>query len=317
MAVPDPTPQGAPEPDAVEGAASVPSAGVESAAVVEPGPAPGVAERIEPPVPFVQGPPDGGQIEVKFGNASPQMQVDVLDEDGKKIGTRSVPAKHLEHSVTAVHLWEGIDDAERVEHTLSTQNDRILGLIARGLRAEHRRFAVAISELEQIVAVHTGGASPRWVTSSDPDLQAALAEHFDCPPGEPTMLLTNGGRDALHAQHMGTSAQPASFNYMALTASTTAPAAGDTTLTGEITTAGGGLVRAQATYAHTAGTNTTTLTKTFTANGSDSLPVTIAQIGVFNASSSGTLGYHTALSATATLNVSGDNLTVTETVTAG
>lgn len=271
----------------------------------------------QPAVPFVQGPPDGDQIEVKFGNPSPQMQIDVHDDDGKKIGTRSVKAEHLEQSTTVAHLWPGIDDAEHVEHTLSTQNDRILSMIARGLKAEHRKYAIAISELEQIVGVHTGGNSPAWVTSSDPELQAALAEHFDCPAGEPTMLLTNGGRDALHAQHLGTSAQPAAFNYMALTASATAPAATDTTLTGEITTAGGGLVRAQATYAHTTGTNTTTLTKTFTANGSDTLPVTLAQIGVLNASSSGTLGYHTALNATATLNVSGDNLTVTETVTAG
>jgi hypothetical protein len=131
------------------------------------------------------------------------------------------------------------------------------------------------------------------------------------------MLLTTVGRDALHAQHLSTSAQPATFNYVALTASTVAPASGDTTLTGEITSAGGGLLRAQATYAHTAGTNTTTLTKTYTANGSDALPVTIAQIGVLNATSSGTLAYHTALSATATLSSIGDSLSVTETVTAG
>jgi hypothetical protein len=45
--------------------------------------------------------------------------------------------------------------------------------------------------------------------------------------------------------------------------------------------------------------------------------VTIAQIGVFNATSSGTLAYHTALSATATLSSIGDSLSVTETVTAG
>lgn len=128
-------------------------------------------------------------------------------------------------------------------------------------------------------------------------------------------MLTTVGRDAIHAQHMSTGAQPASFNYIALTANSTAPSAASTTLTGEITTGGGGLVRAQATYAHTGGATTSTLTKTFTANGSDSLPVTIAKIGVFNASSSGTLGYETLLSATATLSASGDNVAVTETVT--
>jgi hypothetical protein len=130
------------------------------------------------------------------------------------------------------------------------------------------------------------------------------------------MVLTNGGRDVALAATYTTSTQPAAANYMALTANSTAPAGSDTTLTGEITTGGGGLIRAQATYAHTTGQATATLTKTFTANGSDSLPVTIAKIGILNASSSGTLVHATLLSATATLSASGDQLTVTETVTA-
>lgn len=248
---------------------------------------------------------------VTFGNPSPQMQV--TQEDGSHV---SVAAPHLNQSTTSVEMWDGFDDAEFVDLTLSTGNDRMLSMIAREL-GDAKKYAVGVNELEQIVAVHTGGAAPRWIVSSDPEFQAVLADHFKCAQGEPTMLLTNGGRDALHAQHMSTSAQPASFNYIALTATTTAPAATDTTLTGEITTTSGGLIRAQATYAHTTGTNTTTLTKTFTANGNDSLPVTLAQIGVFNASSSGTLGYHTALGSTATLSSVGDSIAVTETVTAG
>lgn len=129
-------------------------------------------------------------------------------------------------------------------------------------------------------------------------------------------LLVNGGRDALFDQHMTTGAQPAAFNYIGLTATSTAPSASDTSLTGQITTASGGLVAAQATYAHTSGTSTATLTKTFTANGSDSLPVTIAQIGIRNASGTGgTLGTRTLLSSTATLSSSGDALTVTCTFT--
>ncbi len=128
-------------------------------------------------------------------------------------------------------------------------------------------------------------------------------------------MRTNAGADHQVATSYGTSAQPAAANYIALTANSTAPAAGDTTLTGEITTGGGGLIRAQATYAHTNGTNTATLTKTFTANGSDSLPVTLAKIGVFNASSSGTLVFETLLPATAVMSQSGDAATITETVT--
>jgi len=113
----------------------------------------------------------------------------------------------------------------------------------------------------------------------------------------------------------GTAAQPAAFNYIAVTANATAPAAADTTLTAEITTAGGGLIRKQATYAHTTGTQTSTLTATFTANGSDSLPVTLAKAGVFNASSAGTMGFESLISPTATLSASGDNVTLTQTNT--
>lgn len=128
-------------------------------------------------------------------------------------------------------------------------------------------------------------------------------------------MLTNAGKDMIAAQVGGTSAQPAAANYLALTANSADPVATDTTLTGEITTAGGGLVRAQATYAHTTGTSTYTLSKTFTANGSDSLPVTVAKVGVFNASSSGTMAFEVKPASTATLTASGDATTITETVT--
>ncbi len=208
-------------------------------------------------------------------------------------------------------------DVEEVDLALSTNNDRLLTMIARGLGPDLRRYAVGVLEVEQIMATHSAGAAPTWVDSDDADFAKAVAKHFDCHLGEPEALLVNAGRDGLHAQHLGTAAQPAAFNWMAVSANVTAPAAANTTLPGEIVTAGGGLLRAQATYAHTAGTNTSTLTKTFTANGSDVLPVTIAKIGVLNASTGGTLGYETLLNATATLTVSGDNVAITETVTAG
>ena len=128
-------------------------------------------------------------------------------------------------------------------------------------------------------------------------------------------MLTNAGRDMIFAASYGTSTQPAAANYLALSANTTSPSASSTTLPGEITTSGGGLVRAQATYAHTNGQSTATLTKTFTANGSDSLPVVLAKVGVLNAASSGTLVHETLLTATATLSSSGDQVTITETVT--
>jgi len=127
-------------------------------------------------------------------------------------------------------------------------------------------------------------------------------------------MLTNAGKDFVAAQ-VGGAGGTATAQYIALTANSTAPAAGNTTLSGEIVTAGGGLLRAIGAYAHTGGTSTYTISKTFTTNGSDALPVTVAKIGVFNASSSGTMVFETLLSSTATLSASGDTLTVTQTVT--
>jgi hypothetical protein len=105
--------------------------------------------------------------------------------------------------------------------------------------------------------------------------------------------------------------------YMALTADATAPANGDTTLPSEITTAAGGLKRQAAAYAHTTSATTYTLTGSYTANGSDSLPVTIAKIGTFDSltPATGIILHETSLSATATLTATGDALTVTQTVT--
>lgn len=105
----------------------------------------------------------------------------------------------------------------------------------------------------------------------------------------------------------------AAANYMALSTDSTAPAATDTTLAGELSNVGGGLNRAQAVYAHTAGTSSYTLSKSFTANSNDGTSNTVSKIGIFNASSGGTLFLETALSIGATLGP-GDLLTITETV---
>lgn len=124
-------------------------------------------------------------------------------------------------------------------------------------------------------------------------------------------LRTNAGTD-FQAGVMGSTSSTgtgafAPANWIGITANATAPAAGDTTLTGEI--GSGTLVRAQATYSHTTGVASYTLQKTFTSDQT----VTIAKIGVFNASTGGTMVFETLLNATASL-VSGDQLTVTETV---
>lgn len=259
---------------------------------------------------------------VRLGNPAPQMQVKVptITEDEEIILVdASVPAKHLKQTITTASMRAGFDDEDEVELALSTNNDRMLVMIARELGADLRRYAVGVAEVEQFMQVHSGGVAPTWVScEDDPAFEEAIAKHYDCMRGEPTMLLTNLGRDDLHAQHLGTAAQPAAHNFMGLTANATAPSAANVALPSEITTASGGLIRKQATHAHSAGTNTSTLTATFTANGSDSLPVTIAKIGVFrHITTSNLMGYETLLNATATITVSGDSLTVTHTITAG
>lgn len=107
--------------------------------------------------------------------------------------------------------------------------------------------------------------------------------------------------------------------FVGLGNTNTAPSAADTSMSGEITTAGGGLIRKISPWAHTAGTNTYTLTPVYTANGSDTLPVTVYRIGVFSsmvvAATASTMMFETLLSASATLSSPGDQLTVTETVT--
>lgn len=106
--------------------------------------------------------------------------------------------------------------------------------------------------------------------------------------------------------------------FVGLSNTNITPTATDTTMTGEITTAGGGLIRKIAPFAHTAGTTTTTLTPVFTANGTDSLPVTVYAMNVSTSIKTGsavTQMYETSLSASATLSASGDQLTVTWTVT--
>jgi hypothetical protein len=102
--------------------------------------------------------------------------------------------------------------------------------------------------------------------------------------------------------------------YMALSTDGTAPSATDTTLASEITTAGGGLVRQLATFAHTVGAAGYTLTGSFVANGADSLPATVQKVATFNSLVSGHMFHESLLSSSAPFTAPGDQLVVTETV---
>lgn len=100
-------------------------------------------------------------------------------------------------------------------------------------------------------------------------------------------------------------------NYLALSTDSGAPSAGHTTLTGEIST--NGLQRAQCTtLTHTASTNVTTLSNTFTASGS----FTAVQKGaLFNAASTGVMNHEFTFASTNL--ASGDQIQLTITVTGG
>jgi hypothetical protein len=107
-------------------------------------------------------------------------------------------------------------------------------------------------------------------------------------------------------------------SYMGLTATATAPGATDTTLTGELNAAGAaGLNRQLGTYAHTLAGATTTLTKTYTTAAADTIPVTIAQMAVFQGVvvASSRMVFRTLLNATAAMSAIGDQLALTHTTT--
>lgn len=100
--------------------------------------------------------------------------------------------------------------------------------------------------------------------------------------------------------------------YMGVTADTGAAAAGNTTLTSEITN--NGLARAATTYAHTGGTSTSTRSKTFSVSGG---PQTVHRIGLFtaaNTTAAGVMCYEVVLNSDAIVG-NGDTLAITWTLT--
>lgn len=125
--------------------------------------------------------------------------------------------------------------------------------------------------------------------------------------------FTNAGRDLAHAQmYTNTSAGTRGAGYVAVSADTGTPAAGDTSLTGEIST--NGLARADATTkTHSAGTNTSTIEHTYTASGAHTA---VHKAALFNASSGPTMAHAAVFSSDVTL-ATNDQLKVTFTLTLG
>jgi hypothetical protein len=121
----------------------------------------------------------------------------------------------------------------------------------------------------------------------------------------------------------GTGTTPASTNgyqltpdfkarFMALTENAGAAAATDTALTGEITT--GGCNRQLATFAHTAGTSTYTMAKTFSVTSTFPAIHKGALLTAANTTAAGIMGFEAVLNADASV-INGDSLAVTATIT--
>jgi hypothetical protein len=154
-----------------------------------------------------------------------------------------------------------------------------------------------------IVVSNTSGTAPvytidQWYKPGTPGGTAAAT-----PGSASGYALLPGGPPAI---------------FMGITNNSTAPAMTDVVLASEITVGTGdtGLIRKVGVTAHTAGASTSTLTAVFTASGVGSgLPVTVNKIAVgasIVATYKNTL--QTPITA-ATLNVAGDQLTITDTIT--
>lgn len=111
-------------------------------------------------------------------------------------------------------------------------------------------------------------------------------------------------------------AAPAMF--MAITTDATAASATDTTLASESSTAGSGMLRKPAAYAHTTSAASYTMAATYTYTGTDNGTTRVyAKIGMFNSvvPVTGIMQFETLMNFTASLSITGDAVTVTQTVT--
>lgn len=128
-------------------------------------------------------------------------------------------------------------------------------------------------------------------------------------------LITNAGEDVISRQTAcGATGAPVCANggiYIALSTSAAAPLATDVACPAESGVSG--LTRALGTYAHVAGTNTHTISNTFTLGTAGA--VVITKVCMLDAAAGGNLFAETLLASSATVNAVGDQVTITWTFT--
>lgn len=162
--------------------------------------------------------------------------------------------------------------------------------------------------------VHQGRASALVQHKRPYDLDEKTGLYLYRDVDDPELVwnvITTAGRDFLHLQGYGSSGLGANgLNYIALSNDTLTETSASTTLSTEITA--NGLARAQGTVAHTTGTNTSTVDKTFTCSTSAQAAQKAA---LFTAISVGIMNH--ALSFTQRSLQVGDTLEITYTITLG
>lgn len=175
-------------------------------------------------------------------------------------------------------------------------------IVASGTTTAVNTYGVVLSNTTTALTVD------QWHTPATPETAATT------PATTAPYIVLPGGAPCFY---MGISIATRAFN------AADAVLSNDGTTVSELWFTGGGLRRRAAAYAHTGGTATYTIQFTFTANGSDTLPQTIAKVGIFQnyvnatvtTSNSGILLFNTNLSSTATLSAVSDNVQITDTVT--
>ena len=139
-------------------------------------------------------------------------------------------------------------------------------------------------------------------------------------------ILVSAGRDLIHNASFMNGAQPAQAAYYALTSTNITPAAGDTTMSGELATPThmvrhlltqnwGGVTES---YTHTASGNTSAMVASWE-NNTGSGSITVYAYGSFNAASVGTMLFESTFSNVTLNSAAGayDVIKLTVTITLG
>lgn len=175
--------------------------------------------------------------------------------------------------------------------------------------AEPLRLAAARGDIVHSRPTHGFDASGNRVAwdASRSDLTPDPDSYVELHRETSYNVKTTAGIDFLFVQGYSTGPGGNGLNYIALSNDTLTETSGSTTLSNEITL--NGLGRAIGAYSHSNGASTATVSKTFTASGSQSAQ----KAALFSASSSGTMNH--VLSFTQRSLISGDTLAITFTIT--